>query len=234
MAAQRAAEVIAVEIGGSGAADRSGSAWPNVRLLKMRDTNGGNLARARNHGARRARGDFLCFVDANLVLGEQFTAEALAALTAGEFICAAEDPGLTLCARTDYLAIDGYDEVLDGCEQAEWDIALRLQMLGRIRRPLVPGALKAATRNGTQSLRFRRAQDRLAGIVNASLCADHLFAPLMRRIAPLAMIEKCSLPLLILSLSYQYHQCLSEAETTGAAPLRWVSFLTSIGYHQLC
>lgn len=105
MAAQCAAEVIAVEIGGSGAADRSGSAWPNVRLLKMRDTSGGNLARARNHGARRARGDFLCFVDANLALGERFTADALAALTAGEFICAAEDPGLTLCARTDYLAI---------------------------------------------------------------------------------------------------------------------------------
>ena len=76
MATQCGAEVIAVEIGGSGAAPgRNASAWPNVRLLKMRDTSGGNLARARNHGARRARGGFLCFVDADVALDERFTAE---------------------------------------------------------------------------------------------------------------------------------------------------------------
>lgn len=139
MAAQNEAEVIVVQTGGS-AVSASGSAWPNVRVLKMRDEQAANLARARNHGARRARGEWLCFVDAGLAPGGRFATEVPGALTANGFICATEPPGLVLCARTDFLAIEGFDELLDGCGQAERDLALRLQLLGRVRRNNVSAA----------------------------------------------------------------------------------------------
>lgn len=166
IAAQCGAEAIVVESGVS-AGSGSDAAWPNVRVLRMKDAQAKNLARARNHAARRARGDWLCFVDAGIVPGERFAADVLGVLAANEFICVTESPGLVLCARTDYLAVDGLDELLDASEQAEWDLALRLQLLGRVRRGLAPGTLVGEGRNDGPDPRLHGAQDPLERMIGA-------------------------------------------------------------------
>ena len=143
MAAQAATEVIVVDYDspdGAGAWVKENFAA--VRVVRVQDAPLFNIARARNLGAAQARGRWLWFVDADVLLDENFAAQALPLLQDDAYYRLASTQldayGTFICRRDDFLAIEGYDEILQGWGSEDTDVYMRLGMLNRVRRRL-PG-----------------------------------------------------------------------------------------------
>lgn len=143
MAAQAGAEVIVVDYDcPEGSGDWVAAQWPAVRVQRVSAAPLFRLAHARNTGAAAARGRWLCFVDADVLLDDAFVARTLPLLYDEAFF-GLENPqptafGTVVCRRDDFMAIGGYDEVIEGYGTEDRDLYLRLQALGR-RRELLPG-----------------------------------------------------------------------------------------------
>ena len=151
------AEVIVVDHGsidGSGDAVRVG--FPSVRLVPIGPS--GTLARARNAGAERARGDVFCFVDADCVVPSDYlsrigrTLETTDASAVGggavppagspplvaewdamrnpvvDGPCGHLDGGALSVRREAFAAVGGFDETLPAGEDSE--LCLRLAARG--------------------------------------------------------------------------------------------------------
>ena len=81
MVAQPHAEVIVVDYDcPEGAGAWVAAEHPAARVVQVRDAPMFNIARARNLGAQAARGEWLGFVDADILLDEHFMEQALARL----------------------------------------------------------------------------------------------------------------------------------------------------------
>lgn len=135
MVSQPHAEVIVVDYDcpqGSGA--WVAAEYPATRVVRVDDAPLFNIARARNRGAREARGDWLFFVDADILLDARFIEQARPRLRAGAFyslVNARPDTvGTVMCRREDFLAVEGYDEVLQDWGPEDRDLYLRLALRG--------------------------------------------------------------------------------------------------------
>jgi len=143
MAAQPHAEVIVVDYDcpdGSGA--WAAAEHPAVRVVRVPDAPLFNIARARNCGGQAARGEWLCFVDSDVVLDARFIEQALPRLSAGAFYTmASPEPdavGTVVCRRADFIALEGYDEVLQDWGPEDRDLYIRLAARG-CRHETLPG-----------------------------------------------------------------------------------------------
>ncbi len=143
MAAQVGAEVIVVDYDcPDGTAAWVAENYPAVRVVRVQDAPLFNIARARNLGAAQARGRRLCFVDADVLLDANFAAWALPLLQDDAYYRLAsrqiDTYGTFICRRDDFLALAGYDEILQGWGSEDTDIYIRLGILKRVRR-ILPG-----------------------------------------------------------------------------------------------
>jgi hypothetical protein len=143
--AQPDAEVIVVDYDcPDGTADFVAKEYPAARVVKVTDQPHFKPARARNLGAAEAKADWIAFIDADIVLQPNFLDANAANLaepraffhylkidaeTGSAF-------GSNIVRRTDFQAIGGYDEVLDGYGGDDQDFYFRLVMLGLARKPL--------------------------------------------------------------------------------------------------
>ena len=103
--------------------------FPRVRAIRVPDVEGFNLPRARNIGASQAKGSILAFVDADVVLGQNFLAEMgpkLSRNTFGIFDEPAELRGTCLVHRAAFDRVQGYDEVVVGYAWEDLDFYRRL------------------------------------------------------------------------------------------------------------
>ena len=144
IAAQAGAEVIVVDYD---CPERSG-AWveanvPQARVVRVAGAPFFKIAHARNLGAAQARGEWLAFVDADMLLEPDFAARAMPLLGEGAYYrldsAQAAAFGTVLVRRADFEAVGGYDEVIEGYGTEDRDLYLRLEAAGR-RRELLPGA----------------------------------------------------------------------------------------------
>jgi glycosyltransferase involved in cell wall biosynthesis len=112
-------------------------ASPQARLVRVPGQAGFNASRARNHGAAAATGDWLFFVDADILLKPEALEKLRPALKAGCFYTpwlkdvseeVVQAYGTFLCRAADFAAIDGYDEVLEGWGGEDSDIYMRLKI----------------------------------------------------------------------------------------------------------
>ncbi len=166
LAAQPDAEVIVVDYDcPDGAGDWVAAHFPAVRVVRVRNSPVFNVAHARNLGGRAARGRWLAFVDADILLTEDFCRQIAPQLKPGGFYpmgsAGPQGFGSQLCERTDWLAVEGYDEVIGGWGAEDRDFYLRLAILGRAERPVPAGYARALDHPDGDRTRFYTEKDRL-------------------------------------------------------------------------
>ena len=138
--------------------------YPEVRVVRVSNAPTFNISHARNLGAQAARGQWLGFVDADILLSQGFMEQALPLLRGGAFyLSALRDPqvvGTVFCARTDHVASEGYDEVLQGWGAEDRDFYTRLGMLGRAQQRLAGERLRVIQHGSDDRVRHYEIKDR--------------------------------------------------------------------------
>jgi glycosyltransferase involved in cell wall biosynthesis len=111
--------------------------FPAARVVAVDDAPLFNLARARNLGAAAARGAWLAFIDADILLVPGFGERIVGLLEPGRFhhfkITTRDTVsahGSCLVRQADFAAIEGYDEVVDGYGAEDQDFYFRLTLTG--------------------------------------------------------------------------------------------------------
>lgn len=112
--------------------------FPAVRVVKVENAPRFNWARARNLGAAAARGTWIAFFDADIVMAPDFVRRLGVALDVrGTFhrffpnsIATQSACGSCVVRLADYLAIDRYDEVMQGYGGEDQDLYFRLELSG--------------------------------------------------------------------------------------------------------
>lgn len=133
---QRDAEVVVVDYDcPDGTQAFVESHHPSVLVEKVTDKPKFNLPEARNIGANRASGDILVFIDADIVVGDDFLSRLNfpdSQMVYGVFVRAGTNSlsGSCIIRRQDFVAIDGYDDLLSGYGGEDLDIYMRLKNLG--------------------------------------------------------------------------------------------------------
>jgi glycosyltransferase involved in cell wall biosynthesis len=113
--------------------------FPAARVVKVEDAPRFNAARARNFGAAAATGEWLAFFDADIVMAPDFAARLAPAFDATDTfhrfypveLWTHPSCGSCVVRRDDYLAIDRYDEVMQGYGGEDQDLYFRLELFGR-------------------------------------------------------------------------------------------------------
>ena len=167
MSAQAGAETVVVDYDSpDGAGDWVAANFPGVRLVRVENAPRFNAARARNLGAQAARGRWLAFVDADVVLERDFMGRIEPLLRPGGYLTlaatGAEGFGSLVCERSDWVAIGGYDEVIEGWAGEDRDFYVRLDMLGRACRLLASDSARLIAHGDAERTRFHPARDRWA------------------------------------------------------------------------
>lgn len=139
--AQSPAEIVVVDYG---CPDKVGdwieSNFPEVKVVRIDDDSGFCLPRARNIGAQNTKSPWICFIDADIRIRNDWVDWMKQNLDPRFFYRAAlkngrRDPetyGTAICPREAFTAIDGYDETFRGWGGEDDDLYTRLSLLGGI------------------------------------------------------------------------------------------------------
>jgi glycosyltransferase involved in cell wall biosynthesis len=106
-----------------------------VRVVKVPGQASFNPSASRNVGAQRADGRWLMFRDADISLASSFAERVIPLLAKGFFYVPKRDlqgpwAGVVVMSRADYLAVGGYDDVMQGWGYEDKDMYTRLQLAG--------------------------------------------------------------------------------------------------------
>ena len=151
MLAQPDCEVIVVDYG----CPQNSGAWvrdqhPRARVVTVADDPGFCVARARNAGAAAATADWLAFVDADILLAEEFAALVAPGLDAGCYYLndqgSWDSYGTCICRKADFVRVGGYDEVFGRLRGEDEDFYFRLRDAG-VRRASFAGRLLSPIRH---------------------------------------------------------------------------------------
>ncbi len=145
-------EVVVVDYGcPDGTGDWVERHCPGARVLRVTDDPGFCLPRARNLGARATQGDWIAFVDGDVQVGAGWGDWMRRHLRAGHFYRAGpidgtrhpETWGTAICARRDWEAVGGYDEVFRGWGGEDFDLYLQLRQNGVVESDFPPAFVRA-------------------------------------------------------------------------------------------
>ena len=111
------------------------SKYEGISVVRVPGQEHFNLSKARNAGARQAKGDWLCFIDGDVIVRPNFSAEILKLAAEGKYVTFGTTlemglSGMTLCSRKDFESIRGYDEKLEGWGWEDSDFKMRLSKPG--------------------------------------------------------------------------------------------------------
>jgi len=141
--AQAAAEVVVVDYDcPEGTGRYVAEHYPQVRVVAVADKAKFNSSHARNLGASEATGDFLVFLDADMVIAPGFVdylAENMKPRSFGTFGGGVANSARGGCVveRALFNLVGGYDEVLEGYGGEDLDLYTRLRFL-RARHVVLP------------------------------------------------------------------------------------------------
>ena len=133
--AQAGAEVVVVDYDcPDGTGRYVAEHYPQVRVVAVADKAKFNSSHARNAGAAEATGDFLVFLDADMVIGAGFVdylAQNMKPRSFGTFGGGVANSARGGCVvdRALFNAVGGYDEVLEGYGGEDLDLYTRLRFV---------------------------------------------------------------------------------------------------------
>jgi len=135
--AQPDCEVIVVDFDcPDGTADVVARDYPAARVIKMNDEPHFDIARARNAGGDAATGEWVAFIDADVLIVPEFHARLAAQMKPGVFLRffprrrGASLFGSCVMRREDYRAVGRYDEVMQGYGADDQEMYFRLELSG--------------------------------------------------------------------------------------------------------
>ena len=150
-----------------GAGDWVVANHPSVRVVRVPGQSQFNLAAARNAGARLADAPWICFVDADVILEQGFSAALSQVLAPGGYYRVVSGDGgiggTFACSKADFERAGGYDEVYRGWGEEDNDLYDALQFLGLNQRSLPATLLKHLPHGDDERTRFYPVADRLLG-----------------------------------------------------------------------
>ena len=133
--AQTGAEVVVVDYDcPDGTGRYVAEHYPQVRVVAVADKPKFNLSQARNAGAAEATGDFLVFLDADIVIAEgllDYLATNVKNRSYGTFGGGVANSvrGSCVVDRALFNAVGGYDEIIEGYGGEDLDLYSRLRFL---------------------------------------------------------------------------------------------------------
>jgi glycosyltransferase involved in cell wall biosynthesis len=150
-----------------GAADWVVANHPSVRVVRVPGQSHFNLAAARNAGARLADAPWICFVDADVILEQSFSASLSQVLAPGDYYRVVSGDGgiggTFACSKADFERVGGYDEVYRGWGDEDNDLYDALQFVGLRQRSLPVALLKHMPHGDDERTRFYPVADRILG-----------------------------------------------------------------------
>lgn len=158
MIAQQADELIVVDFNcPDGTGDWVETHFPQLRCVRSQDAGPFSAAKARNLGAANATSDWLCFVDADIVLAPGFMNFVRSHLAPKRYFRPQPRSGLwnpVICRRLEWAGIGGFDEVIAnwGCEDD--DLFRRLELHHALPLWLPEGAASELPYDKTLRSRF--------------------------------------------------------------------------------
>ena len=127
-----------------GAADWVHANYPEVKVVRVHDAPQFHKTHAENLGAAEATAPWLCLIDADIVVDQAFISRLAPLLVSGSYLRPApldwNAYGSFVCAKKDFDAIEGYDEVIESSGCMDDDLYCRLEISG-IRPATFPGEL---------------------------------------------------------------------------------------------
>jgi glycosyltransferase involved in cell wall biosynthesis len=137
--AQPDTEVIVVDYDcPDGTADVCARDFPAARVIKVEDAPRFNGAHARNLGAAEARGEWIAFFDADILMAPDFVRRLMPKLDAPDTFhrfypnnsSNNSSCGSNVTRREDFFAMGQYDEVMQGYGGEDLDLYFRLELFG--------------------------------------------------------------------------------------------------------
>jgi glycosyltransferase involved in cell wall biosynthesis len=160
-------EVIVVDYScpdGTGAYVRKN--FPAARVVDVPGMQGFSVTHARNLGARQARGKVLIFLDADVIIADDFTACVSEQVSPGRFGVLEGSNQLRGCcvvASEDYDRVGGYDEAMQGYVAEDIEFCTRLKLAKCKAAVLDPHLIvKSIAHGDKERVRFYDAGIRLA------------------------------------------------------------------------
>lgn len=162
---QENTEVIVVDYDcPDGTSDYVSQAYPAVRVVSVIDKPKFNAAHARNLGAAQSKGEFLVFLDADVVIAESFVQHVDSRIGTHSFVRFGGPKqnslmGSCVVGRKDFERIGGYDELLGGYEGEDLELYVRLRLVGARQIMLEPTFVVDIIEQTTEERERYRAPD---------------------------------------------------------------------------
>ncbi len=162
---QENTEVIVVDYDcPDGTSDYVALVHPNARVVSVVDRPKFNTSHARNLGAMQAKGEFLIFLDADVVIAEHFVRHVDSLMkypSLALFGPPAQNSlrGSCVVWRKDFDKVGGYDELLGGYEGEDLELYARLRFAGAKQIMLDPAIVHDVIEQNAEERERYRAPD---------------------------------------------------------------------------
>ncbi len=122
-----------------GAADWVEKNYPTAKIVRLDDDNEFNRSKSRNAGLNLATTKWICFIDADMIVKNDFTDQVLPLLQDGNYYTFSHDAlsGTCIAAHHNLISVGGYDEAVVGCGGEDSELYARLT-LHRISHSKIP------------------------------------------------------------------------------------------------
>jgi glycosyltransferase involved in cell wall biosynthesis len=175
-------EIVVVDYGcPQGAGDWVREIFPQVTVIRVDDDPGFCLARARNSGAAAVQAEWICFIDADVMVNRGWVEWMRSQLVPGHFYRAGlvfgvrdlETWGSVIVPREAFERIGGYDEVFSGWGGEDTDFYNRLRMIGLTESEYPQRFVKAIAHSDTERFAYSLLKNR-----TIQLCVNRLYMEL--------------------------------------------------------